>query len=79
MFLKQQKNQCVGVACKARVGGGGARPHLELLVVRLAAAVRLLGHVLVGVEQQTDAAVVTQLDVFDTCTQACDPAQPSVF
>lgn len=64
---------------KRSVGEGGAGPHLELLVVRLAAAVRLLSHVLVGVEEQTDAAVVAQLDVFYTCTQACDPAQPSVF
>ena len=46
---------------------GGASSYLELVVVRLAAAVRLLGHFLVGVKQEADATVITHLHVFHTC------------
>lgn len=45
----------------------GAGSHLELVVVRLAAAVRLLRCVFVGVKQETDAAVKTCFHMFDTC------------
>lgn len=47
---------------------GGAVSHLQLVVVHLAAAVGFLGCVLVGVKQETDAAVITHLHVFNTCT-----------
>lgn len=44
--------------------------HLQLVIVRLAAAVHLLGHVFVGVKQQTDTTVIPQLHMFYTCKQA---------
>lgn len=40
--------------------------HLQLLVVCLAAAVRLLGRVFVGVKHQTDTTVITQRHMFYT-------------
>lgn len=41
----------------------GAPTHLQLVVVRLAAAVRFLGRAFVGVKQETDAAVIPHLHV----------------
>ena len=61
--------------CAGMKVGGATHTHLQLLVVHLATAVGLLGHVLVGVEEQTDAAVKAQLDVFHTCRQARDQGQ----
>jgi len=45
---------------------GEGAAHLQLLVVRPAAAVRLLGRLLVGVEQEADAAVEAHLHVLHT-------------
>lgn len=45
-----------------------AAAHLQLVVVRLAAAVRLLGRGLVGVEQEADAAVISHLHVLHSWT-----------
>lgn len=44
---------------------GGATSHLQLVVVRLAAAVRLFGRLLIGVKQEADAAVITHLHMFN--------------
>ena len=52
---------------------GGATSRLQLVVVRLAAAVRFLGRVFVGVKQEADAAVKSRLHMFDTCGQT-EPA-----
>lgn len=45
---------------------GGAASYLQLVVVCLAAAVRLLGHFFVGVKQEADAAVIAHLYMFNT-------------
>lgn len=44
----------------------GQLSHLQLVVVRPAAAVGFLGRVFVGVKQETDAAVITHLHVLHT-------------
>lgn len=47
---------------------GGAESHLQLVIVRLAAAVCLLRCLFVGVKQEADTAVITHLHMFNTCT-----------
>lgn len=53
----------------------GAEPHLQLVIMRLAAAVTLLGRLLIRVEEEAKAAVVAHLDMLHTCSQRATPAQ----
>lgn len=50
------------------VVGGATLTHLQLVIVRLAAAVSFLCHVFVGVKEEADATVVTHLHMLHTCT-----------
>lgn len=79
MFLKQNhKRETSG---EQQRGGGlakGAGPHLQLVVVLPAAAVAPLGRLLVGVEEEAEAAVVAHLDVLHTCSQGATPVRQLV-